>query len=257
MKRFALLGHNIDYSLSPRIHGLIYKRYGIEASYTLMSAEPEKLRTAVNELRRYDGFNITKPYKVAIMPFLEEDHSGCGSVNTVICRAGKLYGYNTDGYGFSKHFKEHFSAEGKSVLVLGAGGAARTVVRALLRMDAAVYIFNRTSQKAEDLAAETGAKVFRGEKPQFIVNCTSCGLLPGENPLNGSIDLSQIKGAYDTIYAPPETDFLKACKAAGAATVNGLGMLVHQAIRACELMCEIHCDDKAYRKIMKELRKGR
>lgn len=253
MKRFALLGHDIGYSLSPTIHGMVYEHYGLDATYTLMDVPKEKLGAAIETLKReYDGFNITKPYKVDILPYLD-DRNGYDSVNTVVNRDGRSIGYSTDGDGFVRHFTEFFDAKGKNVLVLGAGGVARIIVPALIDLGGRVFVYNRTPERAKALCERTGATVWTGEKPSYIVNCTSCGLHAGENPLPPETDLSALTGVYDTIYAPPQTDLLKQCASCGATAVNGLGMLVWQALKACEYLCGVKRDDTLYRKIMYRL----
>lgn len=242
-RKFALLGHNISYSLSPLIHSVIYEFYGIDASYELISATEEELDATVEKLRGYDGFNVTKPHKINILRFLDEDRSETGSVNTVSVDKGRMTGYTTDGFGFSGHFGMVYgSPRGKKCLVLGAGGVARIIVPELIKNGAEVSIFNRTEPKAADMAAEFGcghlsAGGLNGCRPEIVVNCTSCGLRAGEDPLP-DVNLSHLEFVYDTIYSPPVTDLMKRCSAF-AKTENGLGMLILQAIKADEIMLNI------------------
>lgn len=239
MKRFALLGHNISYSLSPLIHKTLYAYYGVSATYELLSVAPHELPHTVETLRReYAGFNVTKPYKIDILPYLTVDHSGIGSVNTVAVQDGHMTGYTTDGFGFMRHLQLCYgSPAGKRCLVLGAGGVARIIVPELVKAGADVFVYNRTVARGAELAAACGAHVFTDERPQLIVNCTSFGLQSGENPLP-EVDLSNLEFAYDTIYSPPVTDFMQTC-AKIAPTENGLGMLILQAIKADEIFLKI------------------
>ena len=239
MTKFALLGHNISYSLSPVIHQALYAHYGVSATYELLSVAPDELRQTVETLKRaYAGFNVTKPYKIDILPYLDTDNSGIGSVNTVSVEDGRLTGYTTDGYGFMRHLQMCYgSPAGKRCIVLGAGGVARIIVPELVKAGADVCIYNRTAARGAELAAACGAHVFTDEKPQLIVNCTSFGLQKGENPLP-NVDLSRLEFAYDTIYSPPVTDFMQTC-AKVAPTENGLGMLILQAIKADEIFLKI------------------
>lgn len=244
MKKFALLGHDIGYSLSPKIHACIYRHFGIHASYTLLSVPREELPAAVKTLRAYDGFNVTKPYKLDILRYLDADKSGIGTVNTVVSDNGRLTGYTTDGFGFMRHLDMMYgSPRGRRCLVLGAGGVARIIVPELVAAGAEVYIFNRTEARAVELAGACGCGVLRQTevsdcRPQIIINCTSCGLKRGENPLP-PIDMTELEFAYDTIYSPPVTDFMKSC-APFARTENGLGMLILQAIKADEYLLKIN-----------------
>lgn len=254
MKRYALLGENIEYSLSPLIHSVIYEEYGLEAEYSLMSVDKTRLARAVKTLRnQYDGFNVTKPFKQDIISYLDKDQSGLDSVNTVVCADGKLTGYNTDGYGFSKSAADAFGElGGMSVLVMGAGGVAQTVVPELIKAGASVYVYNRTSDKEKLLCEKTGAvsvsSVFAkgpdgkfGFAPELAVNCTVLGLSDKQNPFALFSD-SGLKLAYDTIYR--ETEFLKQAKKAGAKCEDGLSMLIYQAIKADEIMCGIKVDGR-------------
>ena len=243
MKRFALLGQNIEYSLSPEIHRMIYAHMDKEAEYNLFPVDPENLEAALPALFELDGFNVTKPYKNAIIPFLDINMNGTGAVNTVMWYERQKFGYNTDYYGFNLSIATKINPEGRSALVLGAGGVADSAVRNLVKMGALVYIYNRTPQKAEELAKKRGATAVTGKSGKFdiVVNCTSVGLNPGENAGEG-IDFSATELAFDTIYF--ETEFIKTAAAAGARTVDGLEMLVYQAIFADELFFESDIDDK-------------
>lgn len=260
MKRFCLLGHNISYSLSPLIHKRIYEATGYEATYELVSMSTEELPVGIEKLKTFDGFNITKPHKQNILPYLSGEHPK--SVNTVRVESGKLYGYSTDGYGFTRDLKIKFGEIGGRALVLGAGGVARVIVEELKNLGFDVCVYNRTPEKAESLAAEFGVKAVNREdvSPDLIVNCTSCGFKAGENPLLGdkgeiAADVTDVKWAYDTIYSPPETDFLKSLK--NAKRANGFGMLILQAIQADRIMCGLDISDKLekelYDGILKEL----
>lgn len=238
MKRFALIGHNIGYSLSPLVHRAIYNRFGVSATYEILSIAPERLSETVERLKTYDGFNVTKPYKIDVIRYIDKDMSGIGSVNTVAVERGFMTGYTTDGFGFSRHLELVYgSPAGKTCLVLGAGGVARIIVPELKKAGAEVVIYNRTPERGRLLAEEFGCKTFAGERPNIIVNCTSCGLHSGENPLP-DVELTKLEFAYDTIYAPPVTDFMTAC-APYARTENGLGMLILQAIKADEIMLKL------------------
>lgn len=240
MKRFAVLGENIPYSLSPKIHSAIFKFLGIDASYSAIDVPALKLESAVGDLKRnFDGFNVTKPYKTEITRFLARDLSEIGAVNTVKRENGELVGYGTDGYGFKKSFTRAFgSPEGKTVLVLGAGGAARVVVAELKALGASVYINNRTMEKAEKFADEFGASLIekdaKGFFPEIAVNCVATQGADFD-PMSG-FSRDKLVAAFDLVYG--DTEFLRASRASGAETKDGTDMLIYQAIKADEIFLD-------------------
>ncbi|MCI9031410.1 MAG: shikimate dehydrogenase [Clostridia bacterium] len=254
MYKLGLLGSGISYTLSPLVHGAAFDYLGVEGAYDVFDTSNEKLEETVRRMREsLDGFNVTKPYKEMIIPLIDEDKSGCGAVNTVAMTGGKAVGYNTDGSGFLRSFNEDCDLTfGENVLVLGAGGAAKVVVKTLKDAGFAVYAHNRTADRLKPLLQETGAREWRGESAAAIINCTSCGLKNGDNPLSSLVekfDKKSVKYAYDLIYSPPETDFLKEMRAAGARTKNGLDMLVYQAVKADEIILGVNLTDADYREI--------
>lgn len=248
MKHYALLGHNISYSLSPKIHNIIYDYMDFDGDYRLISLSEEELDKAQPMLKELNGFNVTKPHKINIIKHLDNDFSSCGSVNTVTVNKGEMSGYSTDGIGFLRHLKSVFKdLDNSAALVLGAGGVAKVIVKELIACCGKVYVYNRTIDKARELTAEFGALIADETiKPSLIVNCTSFGYNSDENPLPRQFDLSQLKFAYDTIYNPPKTEFLSSCERAGAKCTNGLGMLINQAIEADKIMCGFALNDSQY-----------
>ncbi len=240
MQKYALIGHNISYSRSPEIHNEIYKTIGLEAEYEVISLEADELEKFTKYAKEnLKGFNITKPYKEKIIPFL--DYADGKSVNTVVNREGKLYGYSTDGYGFTRHAQLEFGKMQGKALVLGAGGVARVIIPELKNMGITVYLWNRSEDKGKALATELGVNYTNREDiaPNLIVNCTSFGFNEGENPVKSEgkivVDGKAVKWVYDTIYSPPKTELLKTFSSAKNA--NGYGMLVLQAVQADRIMC--------------------
>lgn len=266
-RKLALIGKDISYSLSPLIHGEIFREMGYDATYELFSVDKDELPALVKKLKsEYVGFNITKPHKQNILPYL--DDTDLKSVNTVRVDGDKLHGYSTDGYGFSRDLKIRFGEKiHGTALVLGAGGVARVIVDELKKLGFDVYIRNRTVARAEALADEFGAHVAdESVKPDLVVNCTSYGFNRGENPALAFDEQSgrdhwvfndgRLKWMYDTIYSPPVTDFLASFPSAERA--NGLGMLILQAIEADRIMCGFDIDDdlekKLYADIMRKIK---
>lgn len=265
-RKLALIGKDISYSLSPLIHGEIFREMGYDATYELFSVDKEDLPELVKKLKaEYVGFNITKPHKQNILPYL--DDTDLKSVNTVRVDGDKLHGFSTDGYGFSRDLKIRFGEKVHgTALVLGAGGVARVIVEELKKLGFDVYIRNRTESKATELAAEFGLKVAdESVKPDLVVNCTSYGFNRGENPAiafdetghdHWVFNDGRLKWMYDTIYSPPVTDFLASFPSAEGA--NGLGMLILQAIEADRIMCGFDIDatleKKLYADIMRKIK---
>lgn len=242
MKKYALIGHNISYSLSAVIHKAVYDVCGIDATYEIKSIEENKLGEFVEYAKTHlDGFNVTKPYKEKIIPYLTD--CTLKSVNTVVVKQGKLYGYSTDAYGFWNDVVRNFGEIKGKALVLGSGGVGRVIASILKEKGMDVYLNNRTTKTGERVASELGVKfVTKGDvSPDLVVNCTSYGFNDGENPAldeNGKMQINaqNVKWVYDTIYCPPETEFLKSFP--NAKKANGYGMLILQAVQADRITCE-------------------
>lgn len=247
----GVMGWPIAHSLSPRLHGFWLKKYGIEGAYLPLAVKPENLSAAISGLSAlgFSGCNITVPHKEAAIPFVDElsvRAKRIGAVNTLwLDAAGRLHGDCTDGEGFLadlsavfpdwKQFKD-------SVVVIGAGGAARAVLVAL--HDAGcrnIIVLNRTRERAEAVCSDLGIETriadldWSGFSPHsLLINTTSLGM-KGQPPL--TLDLRALSAdslAYDLVYNPAETPFLAASRQQGLATSNGLGMLLHQAVPGFE-----------------------
>jgi shikimate dehydrogenase len=245
--RAFVMGHPIAHSRSPMLHTYWLERYGIEGSYELIDMPPEGLKQFFDTYREkgWIGGNVTVPHKTAVIPYLDRVDDAAramGAVNTIWWDGDALLGGNTDSIGFMGNIDELFpgwDASAKRAVVLGAGGAARAAIFGLLGRGFAVCVCNRTLAKAEDLARHFGDGVSAHgleELPallansELLVNATSLGMV-GQPPLE--IDLSPLKQdaiVYDVIYVPLETAILKAAKAKGLRTVDGLGMLLHQGV---------------------------
>lgn len=246
----GVMGWPIEHSRSPRLHGYWLQQYKIEGSYLPIAVQPEQLALALKALpaQNYRGVNLTVPHKEAALQIV--DHvdpiaQRVGAVNTVVVRQdGTLEGRNSDVFGFAQNLIEGgYKNDGRPVVLLGAGGAARAAIVALLDMGVKeLRILNRTVAKAESLAEEFGdrisvyslsdAKALRDAG--LLANATSLGL-KDQPPLE--IDLTHLpKDAFvtDMVYAPLVTDLLKAAEQRGNKTIDGLGMLLHQARPAFE-----------------------
>ncbi len=244
--RAFVMGHPIAHSRSPMLHGYWLERYGIAGSYERVDVAPEALAAFFASFREtgWVGGNVTVPHKLAVIQYLDRIDGAAtalGAVNTIWWEDGKLVGGNTDWTGFLGNLDElapGWDRDAGKALILGAGGAARAAAYGLKERGLSVALCNRTAAKAEELATHFGGMSGHGmdalpglmREADLLVNTTSLGML-GKPPLE--IDLAPLKpGAvvYDVVYVPLETGLLKAAKAKGHRTVDGLGMLLHQAV---------------------------
>ncbi|HHW89709.1 MAG TPA: shikimate dehydrogenase [Clostridiales bacterium] len=248
MKKYALIGENITYSFSHIVHQEIARLADIKLRYDILSVAPKAFVGAVNRLKQgYDGFNITKPYKLDILPFLSQNHSKTQAVNTVKVLGGELIGYNTDGLGFMRSLEYNNIDIDGDCLILGAGGAARTLAYELDKV-CNVFIYNRTKQKVFDIINDLKLKNtcwtdLKSLKPKVIINCTTLGL-NDEMCLPDEANLQNTQVFYDTIYNPPLTPMLKLAQKLGKTAVNGMGMLFFQALEAQKIWNNINLNQE-------------
>ncbi|MBR9843199.1 MAG: shikimate dehydrogenase [Rhodobacteraceae bacterium] len=249
----AVIGHPIVHSKSPRLHGYWLGKYGIEGHYVPMDVAPEDLEVVIQAMPKmgYVGANVTIPHKETVMALVDtltDSAKAIGAVNTLVFEEdGSITGDNTDGYGFIENLRQgapDWKAETGPAMVLGAGGAARAIVFSLLEAGVPkVMISNRTKARAEGLCADFGEKVevvdwnkaasALGEA-ETLVNTTSLGMV-GKAPLEISLDaLSSGATVTDIVYNPLETELLRQAREKGCPTVDGLGMLLHQAVPGFE-----------------------
>ena len=243
----GVMGWPVAHSRSPRIHGYWLEEKGIDGAYLPLAVRPEALDAALAALPAlgFRGCNLTAPHKeaaLARMGSLSETARRIGAVNTVtVADDGVLHGDNTDGFGFISHLRQEAPGwePASPVTVLGAGGAARAVVDALSAAGVAeIRLLNRSSERAAALAGEAGDTVrpLSWERREaaldgcgLLVNTTTLGQV-GKPALALALDRLPAEAVvYDLVYAPLETDLLKAARARGHVAVDGLGMLIHQA----------------------------
>lgn len=239
--KLSVLGSSISYTLSPKLHNAIFDILGESGSYTVTDVLPEQLEATVQKLiEEYDGFNVTKPFKESVAKLLN-----CSSpVNTVKCRDKTCT--STDPEGFYNDYVNAFGEPKGNILILGAGGAAKSVAYALSGSAAKVFVYNRSFERAEQLA-EYGAVALKNPQGKFdsVINCTSLGL-HGEQAMPQGLDLSGIRYAYDLIYSPLVTPFMVTATNSGATVMGGTGMLIRQGIASQEFWrgCKFGADDK-------------
>ncbi len=248
----GILGWPVEHSLSPRLHGYWLERYKIDGAYAPLPVRPEDFAQALAALPKlgFAGANVTVPHKEAafgLADSADEAARRVGAANTLVfAEDGRIEAFNTDGYGFLENLREStglaFVAEGPAV-VLGAGGAARSVVAALRDAGAPqIRIVNRTRQRGEalasDLSGSLGGEIVAIDWADrhdslagaaIVVNTTVLGMA-GSGPLE--LDLRRLPSSAmvnDLVYTPLQTDLLKRAGERGNRTLDGLGMLLHQA----------------------------
>ncbi|MEO9683404.1 MAG: shikimate dehydrogenase [Tateyamaria sp.] len=249
----GVIGSPISHSKSPQIHQHWLKTYGLPGHYIPMDVAPQNLKAVLKTLPQagFVGANITLPHKEAVLELADlvtDRATLIGAANTLIFRKdGKIHADNTDGYGFLENLKAgapNWRPEAGPATVLGAGGSARAVITSLL--DAGVpeiLLSNRTRVRAEKLADDFGQRITvidwvqAGnilEESALVVNTTSLGMI-GKSAMRIPLDgLRAGTVVTDLVYAPLKTDLLAAADAAGCLTVDGLGMLLHQAVPGFE-----------------------
>jgi shikimate dehydrogenase len=249
----CVIGWPISHSRSPLIHRYWLKRYGIDGTYERIAVPPAELSAFLSSLadKGYAGCNVTLPHKEDVfraVRIADDATLRLRVVNTVFRRGEELWGTSTDGEGFLANLMAHvpaWRAANRTIVVLGAGGAARAILGALLDAGSRrVVVVNRTLARAEELRRDFGSPVeprdWRDagrllEDADLLVNTTSLGMT-GQAPL--SLDLIHLPRSSivaDIVYTPLETDLLVRCRARGNIVVPGLGMLLHQAVRGFEL----------------------
>lgn len=254
--KLGLIGYPIAHSLSPWIHSKLMEQQQVNGRYELYEFNPDQFNQNVSNLKHsdIDGFNITVPYKEAIMPFLDElDVSAqqLGAVNTVKRTNQGWVGYNTDGTGFVDSLKNRYPDQlsgGTKVLLLGSGGAAKGIYHSLLTENLAVVdVANRTVQKAEELVRKNQTSIMsqplsleKAErdmgKYDVIIHTTTVGMSPHVDESLVSMH-NMKKGCIvsDIVYRPMETRLLKEAKAQGAYLHFGHEMLLQQAVYAFKI----------------------
>jgi shikimate dehydrogenase len=247
----ACLGQPVRENPTGVMQEAAFRAMGLNWRYLTIEAPPEKLRDAIIGLRAlgFRGANFTIPHKVAVMAYLDEiapDATLIGAVNTVRREGDRLIGENTDGKGFLRGLRldAGIQPEGKRVVVLGAGGAARAVVAELALAGASdILVVNRSAARGEEMVTDLASKtkgpirfeLWRGPftvpaETDLLVNATSIGLYPDLDAMP-PVDLAGVSPRMlvcDAVPNPPETALLKAAKRRGLGVLDGLSMLVHQ-----------------------------
>jgi shikimate dehydrogenase len=259
MKHFAVIGHPIGHSLSPLMHNTAFNLLGLDCHYDLLDVEPASLKQSVEQFKEqnWGGFNITVPHKESIIPIIDNvvpEAIEIGAVNTVVIRNGKMTGYNTDIIGVEKALLPLRSRiEGQSCMIMGSGGAARSVTHVLIRkfgITSIVFVALYPEQ-AYTLIESLGKNNVKFQvvpsndegidkairNCTLVVNTTAIGMYPQvlDTPISNYQWFSKRHIVFDVIYRPLKTRLLNEAETAGATTLGGLDMFIHQGAAAFRL----------------------
>jgi len=241
-KKLALLGHGIRGSLSPLIHGAVFRKLEMEASYELAEISPVDFRSFVSvvmEEERFHGFNVTMPYKASILPFLDEIDGiaeRCGAVNCVCLRDGSWMGFNTDSGGFSMSFREQVPSGTEKVGIVGNGGSAGAVLHALLEMEdvGEILVWGRNTEKSETMVERIATGRSRVGVVEDFTALEGCGVLVNCTPLTRFDIPSRFFPALgvfvDLKYHGLDPRFTAFLEGKGADFHDGKRMLLYQGV---------------------------
>ena len=234
---FAIFGNPIAQSLSPLMHNAAFAKLGIKATYT--AYEVKDATQIIQTIRQCGiwGASVTIPFKETVMPLLDDadsDAVAIGAVNTIVNRRGRLTGHNTDSPGMIRDLEEWIDISGKTFIVLGAGGAARAAVFALIRAGGTSVVVNRNPKRAEALAGRFDCRWAQAAeigrlKADCLINTIPVGMFPetDRTPLPKR-ELARFPRVMDMIYNPVRTRLLREAEAVGCAVRSGVGMFIHQ-----------------------------
>ena len=265
MKKLGLLGEKLGHNYSKEIHEIFFKLTGKKASYELIEKEIDVLPAFIQELRegKFDGINVTIPYKTEMMEYMDrisDSAEKIGAVNTITVKNGELIGDNTDYSGFLKTLQlNDINVKDGKVLMLGTGGAAKAVYNVLID-EGAKNIYLATISENDSFEIRKGDRLIHYSEIRnvrnvnLIVNCTPVGMYPAINmtPLE-DVNMINTDCVVDIIYNPEETVLMKKYMERNVKAVNGLIMLIFQAIKSEEIWNDEKYDDEILQKIHKEL----
>ena len=254
MRKFGLLGKKLSHSLSPLLHKVFFEEFGVEAEYNLY----EVTETEIDNFKSYmlensiEGVNITVPYKKVFLDkldFISDEAKAIGAINLLYIKDNKFYGDNTDYYGFKQTLiSNQINPSGKKIAIIGRGGASSSVYKVLKDMGAEdITLYFRKDKLSEIEFPEN----IEGD---MIINTTPVGMYPNieDNIVDEQI-LKKFKIAIDLIYNPLETKFLKIARENGLKTINGMEMLIEQALKTDEILYDIVLSNQLREKIIKKI----
>lgn len=267
MSRYGLIGQHLTHSFSPKLHEIIFKNSDINGEYDLFQVEKDRLKGIIEGLKMLEvkGYNVTIPYKVEVLKYLDElsyEAKMIGAVNTLGFKDNRIIGYNTDYYGFGALLrKEKIEIKDKIAIILGTGGASKSVFHYLKNNGIKSIIFaSRNPNKSNDIYPYSQIIDYQDLKKiksiDIIINTSPLGMYPNidASPVDKEI-LGKCNTAIDLIYNPIETIFARYGREIGIKTANGLYMLVAQGIKSQEIWNTTEFDDEFYNTVYSEVKK--
>ena len=272
----GLIGHPVSHSFSPRMHNAAAADLGLDYAYLPLPVAPENLEAALKGLPAlgFRGINITIPHKQAVMPFLDhidEAALAIGAVNTIVFEPdGSSHGFNTDWSGFTEDLNSlGVGVFGRNALIFGAGGSARAIVYALLKVNAKIHLLARRPEQAQQLVAAMSSQIDTSKikiltpdqldtldvPAPLIINTTPVGMSPNTDRSIWPQDLPMPDNAvvYDLVYNPKQTRLMQQAEAVDLHAANGLGMLLWQGAHAFKLWTDVEPDLKVMEKALENL----
>ena len=261
MNFYGLFGYPLGHSMSPMIHKIIYEKVGVEAAYKLFEVEEEHLIQAIDSIKILDirGANVTIPYKKEVIPLLDRispKAEKLQAVNTIKNKGGWLEGHNTDYDGVVRTFERHgWDVQNQWVYILGTGGASQAAAHALQDLGGQVTLVSRNPQ-IPSLFPVIDYLDLEKVQGHILVNTTPIGMPPkiDQSPVSDQI-VSQFDVIFDATYDKVDNKLLKTARSLGKECVNGLEMLVGQAIAAVEIWEDISIDDSVMDDILSHVQK--
>ncbi|NPU86244.1 MAG: shikimate dehydrogenase [Syntrophaceae bacterium] len=259
--RFVLIGNPVRQSLSPQMHNGAYRELGIDARFETLCVTD--LEAAMGEILETDvkGIAVTIPFKTAVIPFLDEvagDALAIGAVNTICRRNGRWIGHNTDGSGLARDLHEWMDVRGKTVAVLGTGGAARAAVYAVILEGGRPVVVGRSTAGREALAAAFDCvSCPPGDLVRIeagcLINATPVGMVPDvkNTPVDAAL-LARIPRVVDLVYRPLRTRLLREAEAVGCSVRSGVGMFVNQGAEQIRLWTGLEPPRETMRRIVEK-----
>jgi shikimate dehydrogenase len=238
-KHYGLIGKTLAHSFSASFFKEYFEKNNIDAQYSnLELAAIEDIQTLFN--RSLSGLNVTFPYKESVLPFLDrldESAAQIGAVNVIAFENGEKVGYNTDAYGFAQSIKPFLTFEHERALIFGTGGASKAVAHVFKQIGLDVFYISRNGLEANGVFSYEQINSHMVNACKVLVNCTPIGTFPNvtdciELPFE---HLTPAHLVIDLVYNPAETELMKRAKKQGAAVMNGLSMLQHQALKSYEI----------------------
>ncbi len=260
-KTYGIVAHPVSHSLSPQMQSVAFAHHNLETEFLRFDIVPEELEEFIRRVRNENisGLAVSLPHKETIIPHLDsisETGKKIGAVNTVFWRDGLLCGDNTDAEGFWKSITNG-NSKYKNAAVIGAGGASRAIVYILKKHGIDVTIFNRTAEKAQQLAHRFNASSkalseFMGCNFGIVVNSTSVGLKEEKSPIPHDAWKGFTGTAFDAIFDPLQTKFLRNAQSYGSQVVTGEKMLLYQGIKQFKIWTGLDAPEEKMRNALEK-----